>query len=318
MVELNKNNPLVSVCIPIYNVSEYIEETLLKVLKQTYNNIEVILVDDFSTDDSFQIAQKFQSEKVKLFKNKKKGGNAARNFAFEKSSGAYIKFMDSDDYCSENMIEQQIYRMLNDGTDETLIHSPLKMLEPDGRTFSLPRSIDKDYTPGIELLVAIWNQEGFNVPHCYLMHRNLVIISGGWDEKVIKNQDGEFFARVAALADKSLSVNEVYAFWRQTKKGVSTLTSLKAYNSVIDTFQIITNLLFSYKDTQEMRVICSKYIGNFVYVNYPAIKTLMPRINKLLVNSNMSLILPDRKVLNSLKILLGWRISLSIIKKLNL
>lgn len=318
MVKLKKNSPLVSVCIPMYNVSEYIEETLQKVLKQSYKNIEVVIVDDHSTDDTYEIAQKFKSDNVKLFKNEKKGGNAARNLAFEKSSGEFVKFVDSDDYFSEDMIEQQIYRILKDGTDETLIHSPLKMLEPDGRIFSLPRSIDQDYYPGIELLVAIWNQEGFNVPHCYLMHRNLVVKSGGWDENVVKNQDGEFFARVAAVADKSLSVNNVFAIWRQTKKGVSTQTSLKAHASVIDTFEIITSLLIRYKNTQEMRLICSKYIGLYVFANYPAIKTLMPRINKLLKNINIKLILPDRKALKLLRMLFGWKLSIRIIKKLNL
>lgn len=318
MVALNKNNPLVSVCIPMYNVSEYIEETLQKLLNQSYKHIEIVIVDDHSTDNSYQIAQKYESENLKIFKNEKKGGNAARNLAFEKSSGDYIKFMDSDDYCSQTMIEKQLERLLKDGTQNTLIHSPVKMLEPDGRIFSLPRSIDKDYSPAIEQLVAIWNQEGFNVPHCYLMHRQLVIKSGGWDETVLKNQDAEFFARVAAVADKALAVDSVFAIWRQTKKGVSTHTSVKALASVIDTFETITKLLINYNDTQAMRELCSKYIGVYVFTNYPAISPIMPKINTLLTNNKVKLILPNRKALNLLRKLFGWKMSIRIIKKLNL
>ncbi|GAA4816948.1 glycosyltransferase family 2 protein [Litoribaculum gwangyangense] len=318
MVESNYSSPLVSVCIPMYNVSEYIEETLQKILKQSYQNIEVVIVDDHSTDDSYQKAQKFESKKVKVFKNKKKGGNAARNLAFEKSSGDYIKFMDSDDYCSETMIERQLERMLKDGTEETLIHSPLKMLEPDGRIYSLPRFIDQDFVPGIELLVAIWNQEGWNVPHCHLMHRHLIVKSGGWDETVLKNQDAEFFARVAAVADMALSVDDVFAIWRQTKKGVSTQISVKAFATVIDTFEIIIRLLLNYKDTPEMREICSKYVGVYVFTNYPLIKPLMPRINRMLTKNGIKLILPDRKALNVLRWLFGWKLSIRIIKALNL
>ena len=318
MKEANINTPLVSVCIPMYNVEEYIEETLQKMLQQTYENIEVIIVDDYSTDNSYALAQKFVSDKIKLFENEKKGGNAARNFAFKKSSGDYIKFMDSDDYCSDNMIEEQMKRILKDGTDETLIHSPLKLLEPDGRIWSFPRNIEKDYVPGIELLVDIWRQEAVNVPHCHLMHRNLVIKSGGWDETILKHQDAEFFARVAALADKALSVNEVYVFWRQTKEGVSMQNSVKAHSSVLDTFEIITNLLISYKDNEEIRLICSKYIGSYVYINYPVIDPLMPKINNLLKKNNLKLILPRRKIFDFLRVIFGWKISIRIIRKLNL
>lgn len=318
MKDANINNPLVSVCIPMYNVEEYIEETLQKILKQTYKNIEVIIVDDYSTDNSYTLAQKFVSGNVKLFKNKNKGGNAARNFAFKKSSGDYIKFMDSDDYCSENMIEEQINRILKDGTIDTLIHSPLKMLEPDGRLWCLPRFIDKDYTPGIELMVGIWKQQGWNVPHCHLMHRNLVEKSGGWNETILKNQDGEFFARVYAIADKALSVDSVLAIWRQTKKGVSVQTSIKAYSSVIDTYEIILKILLNYKDTKEMRLICSKYIGWYVCAYYPEIKPVMPKVNKILSDANLDLILPNRKALNILRVVFGWKISLRIIKILKI
>lgn len=318
MKEANKNNHLVSICIPMYNVEEYIEETLQKILNQTYKNIEVIIVDDHSTDNSYNLAQKFLSDNIKLFKNDKKGGNAARNFAFKQSSGNYIKFMDSDDYCSDNMIEEQMNRILKDGTIDTLIHSPLKWLEPDGRIWSSPRKIDKDYVPGIELLVDIWRQEGFNVPHCHLMHRNLIVKSGGWNENILKHQDAEFFARVTASADKALSVTEVCAIWRQTKKGVSMQNFVKAHSSVIDTFEIIGNLLISYKDNEEIRLICSKYIGSYVYINYPVIDPLMPKINNLLKNNNLRLILRRRKIFNFLRVFFGWKISIRIIRKLNL
>lgn len=318
MKEKEINKPLVSVCIPMYNVAEYIKETMDQISKQSYKNIEIVLVDDHSKDDSYAIAEKYVSDTVKLYRNPKKGGNSARNFAFEKSNGEYIKFMDADDYCTEDMIEKQLERIIKEGTELTLIHSPLKMLELDGSLYQLPRKIDKDYMPGIELLVAIWSQGGFNVPHCHLMHRNLVVKSGGWDENMLKNQDGEFFARVAAHADKALSVDGVFAIWRQTKKGVSTQTSLKALSSVIDTFEIITNLLITYQDTPKMHLRCSRYIGGFVYLNYPAIDTLMPKIEELLNKNKFRLILPDRKILNIFRILLGWKIALRIIKKMNL
>jgi glycosyltransferase involved in cell wall biosynthesis len=318
MTKTEIRNPLVSICIPMYNVSEYIEETLQQILKQSYKNIEIVVIDDHSTDNSYSLAKCYESDKLRVYKNIKKGGNAARNHAFEKAKGEYIKFMDADDYCSDTMVEEQVKRAVYDGTSDTLIHSPLRMLDPDGSFFDPPRSIDKDYSPGIELLVAIWKREGFNIPHSHLMHRNLVVKSGGWDERILKNQDGEFFARVASVADQSLSVNKVFAIWRQTKKGVSTQASLTAHSSVIDTYEVITEKLIQYKNSYEMRTICGKYIGGFVYENYPQIKSLMPKIDRLLKKIDSSILLPNRKVLKVLGCVFGWKRALIIIKKLKL
>jgi len=314
----SKATPLVSICIPMYNVSEFIEETLQRILKQSYENIEIVVVDDHCTDNSYSLARGYESDKIRVYKNTKKGGNAARNYAFEKAKGEYIKFMDADDYCSDTMVEEQVKRAVYDGTPDTLVHSPLRMLDPDGSFFDPPRSIDKDYSPGIELLVAIWKREGFNIPHSHLMHRNLVIKAGGWDENIVKNQDGEFFARVATKADKSLSVNNVFAIWRQTKKGVSTQTSLAAHSSVIDTYEVITKRLIEYKNSQEMRTICGQYIGGFVYENYPQIKSLLPKIDILLKRIDSSLLLPNRKIIKMLRFIFGWKRALKLINKLKL
>jgi glycosyltransferase involved in cell wall biosynthesis len=318
MLVASASNPLVSICIPMYNVSEYIEESLQRILKQSYKNIEIVVIDDHSTDESYSLAKAFESDSLRVYKNCKKGGNAARNYAFEKSKGSYIKFMDADDYCSDTMVEAQLNRIVNEGTEDTLIHSPLRMLDPDGSFFDPPRFIDKDYTPGIELLIAIWKGQGFNIPHSHLMHRNLVKKSGGWDEKMLKNQDGEFFARIAAIADQSLSVNDVFAVWRQTKKGVSTQTSLAAHSSVIDSYEVIAKRLINYDNSSEMRIICGQYIGGFVYENYPQIRSLMPKIDQLLKMIGSSLLLPNRKIVRLFRFCVGWKRALILIKNLKL
>lgn len=314
----NKEKTLVSILIPLYNAEQYIEETITKALKQTYSNIELVIVDDHSTDNSLKIAQRYVSEKVHIYSNPKKGGNAARNYAFEKCSGEYIKFMDADDYCTIDMIEKQMERILKDGDENTLVFSPVKMLYPDGHFFLPSREIDKDYTPGIELLVDIWRCKGWNCPHCHLMHRNLFVKSGGWDETIIKNQDGEFFARVANSATKALSVKNVYAVWRQTGIGVSTKKSIEAHASMIKSYAIISKLILNYNNSMEYKQICARYIGLFVYTNYPGISPIMPMIYDIQKDINQPLTLPNRKILKFLRIIIGWKLALKIIHKYNL
>lgn len=316
--DCSNNYPLVSILIPLFNAENYIEDTIAKALKQTYPNIELIIVDDHSTDNSFQLAQKYNSKNVRIYKNPKKGGNSARNYAFEKCNGEYIKFMDADDYCTDDLIEQQMKRILEDGDNNTFVFSPVKMLYPDGYLFLPPREIDRDYTPGIELLIDIWRGKGWNCPHCHLMHRDLFIKSGGWNEAIIKNQDGEFFARVAAKASKALSVNNVFAIWRQTGNGVSTKMSLNAQASMLKTYDIISHLIINYKDNDDIRHSCAKYIGGFIYNNYPQISVLMPKVYEILNFLNQPIILPDRKVLKILRIFLGWKIALRLMHKYKL
>lgn len=316
--DCSNNYPLVSILIPLFNAENYIEDTIAKALKQTYPNIELIIVDDHSTDNSFQLAQKYNSKNVRIYKNPKKGGNSARNYAFEKCNGEYIKFMDADDYCTDDLIEQQIKRILEDGDNNTFVFSPVKMLYPDGYLFLPPREIDRDYTPGIELLIDIWRGKGWNCPHCHLMHRDLFIKSGGWNEAIIKNQDGEFFARVAAKASKALSVNNVFAIWRQTGNGVSTKVSLEALDSTLETYNIISHLIISYKNNYENRRICAQYIGNFIYQYYSQVKSLLPKIYDILNFLNQPVILPERKVIKILRIIFGWKIALHLIHKYNL
>lgn len=101
-----KNNPLISVIVPIYNVENYIEECVISIKNQTYKNIEVLLIDDGSVDNSVDIASKLiiNDDRFKIF-NKKNGGlSDARNFGIDVSNGEYIVFIDSDDYVMDSFI----------------------------------------------------------------------------------------------------------------------------------------------------------------------------------------------------------------------
>jgi hypothetical protein len=81
---------------------------------------------------------------------------------------------------------------------------------------------------------------------------------------------------------------------------------LKAISSVMDTFKATSEFLIRYENTQEMRLICSKYIGRFIYESYPTVEPIMSKIDELFKFNELKLILLDRKVLNVLRILLGW------------
>lgn len=93
------NQALISVIIPVYNVEKYLHECIDSVLKQTYSNYEIILVDDGSTDSSGKICDEYAANaKVMVIHQKNAGLSAARNAGFDASNGEYVYFLDSDDY----------------------------------------------------------------------------------------------------------------------------------------------------------------------------------------------------------------------------
>lgn len=112
-----KVDSLVSVIIPMYNSEDYICATLKSVLFQTFTELEIIVVDDCSTDSSYTLVSKIVEEdtRVQLFKLDKNSGGPAkpRNFGIHKSTGNYIAFLDSDDLWEKNKIELQL-RCMND------------------------------------------------------------------------------------------------------------------------------------------------------------------------------------------------------------
>ena len=104
---------LISVIIPVYNEEKYIDKCLLSVINQTYKNIEIIIVNDGSTDRSLNICRKYKDKRIKIY-NKENGGlSSARNYGLDKANGNYIYFIDSNDFIELNALES-LYNAIKD------------------------------------------------------------------------------------------------------------------------------------------------------------------------------------------------------------
>ena len=104
----------ISIIIPVYNVEQYIKNCLESVINQTYDNWEIILIDDGSTDNSKAI---YENIAIKKFKQTNKGVSAARNLGIEKAQGDYIVFLDADDWIEKNFLERMLEVIENEDAD---------------------------------------------------------------------------------------------------------------------------------------------------------------------------------------------------------
>jgi len=112
-------NELISIIVPIYNVEIYLEKCLNSIINQTYKNIEILLINDGSSDNSLRICKKYQKKDKRIVLiNKKNGGlSSARNAGIDKASGNYLLFIDSDDYIEIDMIEKLYNNIKSNNAD---------------------------------------------------------------------------------------------------------------------------------------------------------------------------------------------------------
>ncbi|QFU74684.1 glycosyltransferase family 2 protein [Halioglobus maricola] len=140
-----KNGPLISVIMPNFNKARYVGESIGSLLAQNYQNWELLIVDDGSTDKSIPIIRDFcnRDPRIKLFQRETlpKGGSACRNIALANSLGSYVIFLDSDDLLGENSLAQRVeYVMQNPGLDFAVFNMVdfLTSVQEQSNTFVVP------------------------------------------------------------------------------------------------------------------------------------------------------------------------------------
>lgn len=105
MNNCTKEIELISVIVPVYNAQEYIAECIKSVIEQTYKNLEILIIDDGSTDNSLNICHNFNDERIKIYHNENKGLSFARQFGIDYSRGKYFVTIDADDWILPNYVE---------------------------------------------------------------------------------------------------------------------------------------------------------------------------------------------------------------------
>jgi glycosyltransferase involved in cell wall biosynthesis len=207
--------PKVSVIIPTYNLSSMVEDTINSVLKQTERDLEVIVVDDGSTDDTCAVIQGIKNGRVKYFYKNNGGTSSARNHGLSKAKGKYIAFLDHDDLWPVKFLEVMISHMeKNKGFG--LAYSPITIMYPDGRqikSYKAPKGKSGWLTVDLFKRGFIWTSAA--------VIRSSVLKDFYYDESLRRSyEDGEYFLRLSTRTP-FLFVPEVEAIRRDHTKNLS-------------------------------------------------------------------------------------------------
>lgn len=260
--------PKVSILIPCYNSEAFIGETLRCCLNQSYGNLEIIVVDDGSIDNSVQIVRQLLKEdiRIKLFTQKNAGACCARNYAFSECSGDYIMYLDADDLMSPNKVETQA-NVLNQNPDVDVVTCKWDRFQNSIEDSTFPTyNCYHDYSRGIDLLVDLWTSGEMFAVTCYLVRRNVIENAGTWKENLKKNQDGEFFSRVL-LHSRKITFNSDALFYYRTGAydSVSKGNTKAKVESMLDSFVMYKKIL-EFEDSQRTREALATNFALFRYL----------------------------------------------------
>lgn len=198
----------VSVVIPCYNASLWIRETLRSVFSQTHENLEVIAVDDGSTDDTAQVIEK-EFGSVRLARTQNKGPAAARNLGTSMASGEFIQYLDADDLLAKGKIHWQLELLQKSGAD--VAYGDWQELVLLDNSF-VPRTIMAKTinTPELDLFDGrFWSPMA-----AYLFRTNLTDAIGGWNESLPVAEDDRFLLDCAVHGARFIHSPGVVAFYR--------------------------------------------------------------------------------------------------------
>lgn len=262
------SQPLVSVLIPAFNAGKWIREALSSVLAQTWRPIEVIVVDDGSTDDTGAIASQFSGLPLKVVPQSRRGQSAAQNVAMAHAQGEFIQRLDADDLLGPEKIARQMARLQ--------AHPSRIAAGECGRFFRNPseavfrrRPNSQDLDPVEWLVRDACGGESMLQAGLWLAHRRLVDAAGPWDESLTLNNDYDYFVRLVLQSEGVLFCEGARVYYRSGNPlSLASQRSAAAWDSAFRTLQQGTGRLLARDAGQRTRQACADLFQQLAYQSY--------------------------------------------------
>lgn len=186
--------PLISVIIPAYNAEKTIQETIESVLKQTFSDFELILINDGSCDSTLDIVESIQAPRLKVLSYTNSGSVAvSRNRGLSHASGEFIAFLDADDLWTPDKLEAQL-SALQQNPQAAVAYSWVDRIDESGKFLRHGRRVNLTGDVYAELLLGNFLQNGSNP----LIRKQALCEVGGFDESLLNAEDQDLYLRLAA------------------------------------------------------------------------------------------------------------------------
>ncbi|MBN1186923.1 MAG: glycosyltransferase family 2 protein [Bacteroidales bacterium] len=300
----------VSVIIPVYNTQRYLQQTLYSIINQTYNNIEIICVNDGSTDNSLIILQQFH-DKIRIIDQENKGQCAASNAGLKAATGDYIKFFDADDLMNPEHIELQIKKL--NGSQDAIASCEWGRFyndDPLSAVFN-PEPVWQDMKPLNWLKTAMSQKSDMMGAPLWLIPRKIIEKARGWDERLSLNNDFEFSTRLLLAADEVLFTSGAKIYYRSgLESNLASQKSKKAYEAALLSTQLGCQHLLNADNSDSMKQLCANRYQQWLYRIYPNYPVIIKQLeNHILELGGSSIEMEGGKIFQIFKCLLGWKLA---------
>lgn len=217
--------PLVSIIVPVYNTGSYLRQCLESILNQSYNNIELIVINDGSTDNSLDIIQEYRqyNDNLILISQENRGQSYARNAGIKRSHGKYILFVDSDDYIDQTTVASIVGKMEKNNLD--LIRFPAKSFNDGSNEYFVESKYNfkKYMVPGKiyyqdKFLKSCFNKGFIASPVLYMVKRDVIINNDIYFPLSYKMYEDEIFTLKLFLSVNKVMYDHKYYYFRRYRE----------------------------------------------------------------------------------------------------
>lgn len=277
--------PLVSIIIPCYNAGRWLAQTLESALAQTHPSIEIIVVDDGSSDNSLAIARSFEPRGVCVVAQANSGASAARNHGLRLARGEFILFLDADDLLSPDAVARQATAL--EGKPDHIAFGAWARFHDDPAAAVFTPHPGWHDSPALDWIKETWRDtEPMYQCGNFLIPRPLLNRAGGWDERLSLIDDFEFFTRLILASTGLVFISEARLYYRSSLPGsLSGRKGRKACESAVLSTQRAVDHLLAQEDTPSTRCLGANMLQKQVFTFYPEHadlrRSLLTRIREL-------------------------------------
>jgi glycosyltransferase involved in cell wall biosynthesis len=304
------NGPRVSIIIPAYNSGAWIAHTLETVRAQTHLDLDVLVIDDGSTDGTADIVESINDPRIRLIRQSNSGACVARNRGLDEATGQFIQFLDADDLLSANKIERQLQRLAKEPKGTLATCSWARFRNEDVSTAHFFVEHDwKDYKDPLDWLIDCGIGRGTMPIHSWLIPREVAQEAGPWNERLRINQDGEYNARLVLAAGKIAFVQEAKAYYRSGLEGsISRGDSREALESLMDATDLISACMLERRDDARVREAAAGLYRHVSMRAFPRFRDISERAEVQVANHGGSRRLPGGgRVFRVIRDIIGWK-----------